>query len=100
MPHAENASSDPARRPDEDDHASIEHPCRYKARLAIVATIVGPREVDAGEDLASAPHIQTALSKRLLTLCGVAGDAHQLIVATCIAVVKPRDDAELLSNFN
>lgn len=88
MPHANDASSRPAWRPSHDHESGIQPSDGDESRLAVIMPQIRASEMRAGKNLAGTAHVQAAILQRQQPLPSVAGDAHEIIVATLIAAVK------------
>jgi hypothetical protein len=51
-------------------------------------TVIGTGQGRTGKDFRCAAHIKAAIPQGLLALCGIAGDAHGITVATINSVVN------------
>ena len=61
MSHANDSSGRSPGHPNKHDEAVVERTDSNEAWLAVIASIVGTSEVQAGKDLAGTTHIQTTL---------------------------------------
>jgi hypothetical protein len=79
VPHADDPPGASAWCPHERDQTGIEPSNGDKSRLSVVKAIVDPGQMQAGEDLLGATHVQAPLLQGALPFRGIAGNAHVLM---------------------
>jgi hypothetical protein len=76
VPHADDSARPLPGRPHQHHQPPIEPADGAVADLTVVAPVVHAREVQPGEDLGGAQHIEAAPVQGLLPLYRIAGNAH------------------------
>src|SRR5579862_5863816 len=82
MPHANDPSGRPSRRPNEHDEPRVQPADGNESGFPIVEPVIHPGEVESRKDLLRPAHVETPFPQRALPLLRVASYAHPLSVAT------------------